>query len=129
MKIVVTGGKGQLASEIKRIYSTGMAEIGKCPVENANIEFIDVDELDITDIKAVREYFNSKDTDITVEDIHYTPSGSSFTVVYKGERIAMETKLLGELNILNILSAIAVAKHLGVTWSVIQRAVKQMKQV
>lgn len=72
---------------------------------------------------------HSKDTDITVEDIHYTPSGSSFTVVYKGERVAMETKLLGELNILNILSAVAVAKHLGVSWSVIQRAVRQMKQV
>lgn len=71
----------------------------------------------------------SKDTDITVEEIHYTPTGSSFTLVYKGERVPMETKLLGELNILNILSAVAVARHLGVSWSVIQRAVKQMKQV
>ena len=72
MKIVVTGGKGQLASEIKRIYSTGTAEIGKCPVEGANIEFIDIDELDITDIKAVREYFNNKDTDIIINCAAYT---------------------------------------------------------
>jgi UDP-N-acetylmuramoyl-tripeptide--D-alanyl-D-alanine ligase len=42
---------------------------------------------------------------------------------------SFETKLLGELNILNILSAVAVARHLGVSWNVIQRAAKQMKQV
>lgn len=71
----------------------------------------------------------SKDTDYTVEDIHYTQTGSSFVVCYKDERIPLETKLLGELNILNILSAVAVARHLGVSWSVIQKAVKQMKQV
>lgn len=71
----------------------------------------------------------SKDTDYTVEDVQYTPYGSSFVVCYKDERIPMETKLLGQLNILNILSAVAVARHLGVEWKVIQRAVKQMKQV
>ncbi len=71
----------------------------------------------------------SKDTDYTVEDVQYSPYGSSFVVCYKDERISMETKLLGQLNILNILSAIAVARHLGVSWEVIQRAVKQMKQV
>ena len=80
-------------------------------------------------IQTVTYGVKSKDTDYTVEDIHYTQTGSSFVVCYKDERIPMETKLLGELNILNILSAVAVARHLGVEWSVIQRAVKQMKQV
>lgn len=80
-------------------------------------------------IQTVTYGVKSKDTDYTVEDIHYTQTGSSFVVCYKDERVPMETKLLGELNILNILSAVAVARHLGVEWSVIQRAVKQMKQV
>ena len=56
-------------------------------------------------------------------------SGSVFTVVHGDERVQLETKLLGELNILNILSAVACARYLGVEWNVIARAVKTMKQV
>lgn len=67
--------------------------------------------------------------DYHAEEIIYTLNGSSFTVVHGKERVLIETKLLGELNILNILSAVAVARHLGVSWNVIQRAAKQMKQV
>ena len=69
------------------------------------------------------------DADYRAEDIRYTPTGSSFTVVYKDERIPMETKLLGELNILNILSAVAAARYLGIDWQVIRRAVRSMPQV
>lgn len=71
----------------------------------------------------------NQNADYHAEEIVYTRSGSSFTAVHKEERIRIETKLLGELNILNILSAIAVARHLGISWSVIQQAAKQMKQV
>lgn len=67
--------------------------------------------------------------DYHAEEITYTPNGSSFTVVHGQERVKIETKLLGELNILNILSAVAVARHLGISWKVIQSAAKQMKQV
>lgn len=80
-------------------------------------------------VETVTYGVESKDTDYTVEDIHYTQTGSTFTVVYKDEKVQLETKLLGELNILNILSAIAVARHLNVSWQTIQRAVKSMKQV
>ena len=69
------------------------------------------------------------DADYRAEDIRYTPTGSSFTVVCGEERIPMETKLLGELNILNILSAVAAARHLGIDWAVIRRAVRSMPQV
>ncbi len=72
---------------------------------------------------------HNKDVDYRAEEIEYSPHGSCFVVVHGEERIPFETKLLGELNILNILSAVAVARHLGVEWSVIQRATKQMKQV
>lgn len=80
-------------------------------------------------VKTVTYGVKSKDTDYYVEDIVYTQTGSSFTVVHHDERIPLETKLLGELNILNILSAIAVARHLRVSWKTIQKATKQMKQV
>ena len=67
--------------------------------------------------------------DYRAVDITYTPTGSSFTVVHGKEKIRLETKLLGELNILNILSAVAVARHLGISWQTITRAVSAMQQV
>ena len=72
---------------------------------------------------------HSRDTDYYADEITYTSSGSVFTVVHGEERVQLETKLLGELNILNILSAVACARYLGVEWNVIARAVKTMKQV
>ena len=69
------------------------------------------------------------DADYTAQNIRYTPTGSSFEVLCGEERIPMETKLLGELNILNILSAVAAARYLGIEWNVIRRAVKAMPQV
>lgn len=80
-------------------------------------------------VETVTYGVKNQQADYHAEDITYTQNGSSFTVVHGDERIQLETKLLGELNILNILSAVAVARHLGVSWSVIQRAAKQMKQV
>lgn len=71
----------------------------------------------------------NKDVDYRAEDIVYTPHGSRFTVVHGDERVEIETKLLGGLNILNILSAVACARHLGVEWNVICRAARTMKQV
>lgn len=80
-------------------------------------------------VEVVTVAVDHQDVDYFAADIVYTQTGSSFTLVHKDERIHLETKLLGKLNILNILSAVAVARHLNVSWSVIQRAVKSMKQV
>ncbi len=80
-------------------------------------------------VETVTYGVTSRDTDYYADEITYTASGSAFTVVHGDERVRLETKLLGELNILNILSAVACARHLGVDWKVIDRAVKTMKQV
>ena len=69
------------------------------------------------------------DVDFRAVDIDYGPYGSSFKVQAEGESHAFESKLLGELNILNILSAVAVARTLAIPWPRIQRAVREMKQV
>ncbi len=67
--------------------------------------------------------------DYMAEEITYSSRGSSFILVNGEERIPFETKLLGELNILNILSAAAAARHLGLSWAEIQRGVRKMNQV
>ena len=80
-------------------------------------------------VKTVSYGVKSRDVDYYADDITYTRMGSSFTVIHRDEHVRIETKLLGELNILNILSAICVARYLNVPWPTIQRAAKNMKQV
>lgn len=81
------------------------------------------------DVQVVTYGIHYADADYKAEEIAYHRNGSRFTVVNNGERIGFETRLLGEHNIQNILSAIAAARYLGVDWKTIQRAVKTMKQV
>ena len=71
----------------------------------------------------------SQDVDYHAENIKYSENGTKFTVCHEDGRVDFDTKLLGKLNILNILSSIAVARHLGISWALIQRAVKEVKQV
>lgn len=55
MKILITGGKGQLAWELKKALDTRKTSIGSLPEALCDCEYkaVDVDELDITDKKAV----------------------------------------------------------------------------
>ena len=59
MKILVTGGKGQLGNELHRCLETMEAEIGPVPAEYAGAEadFVDYDALDISDAVAVAAWF------------------------------------------------------------------------
>ncbi|PRR83051.1 dTDP-4-dehydrorhamnose reductase [Clostridium vincentii] len=74
MKIVITGGKGQLANEFKTILTSGEAEIGKCPVDYKNCEtiYVDVDELDITDIAKVNEFMLKEKPDAIINCAAFT---------------------------------------------------------
>ena len=96
-------------------------------VLNADNEFIRNYKIQ-SKVKTVT-YGLHNEADYTAKDISYSPSGMKFTVVYHGEEHPMETHLLGELNVLNILCSIAVARHLGIEWDAIRRGVRQMKQV
>lgn len=69
------------------------------------------------------------DVDFYAKDIVYGQTGTVFTIVNHEDEVRVETKLLGELNVLNILSATACARHLGISWQTISKAIKQMKQV
>lgn len=58
MRILVTGGNGQLGNELQRILREGRSEIGPIPNAYAGAEVVaaDVDELDVTDADAVTAY-------------------------------------------------------------------------
>lgn len=72
MNILVTGGKGQLATEIKTILETGKAEIGSIDVKNINAKFVDVDELDITKLEDVRKFIKDFKADAVINCAAYT---------------------------------------------------------
>lgn len=72
MNILITGGKGQLANEIKSILETGKAEIGAVELKGANAKFVDVDELDITNLEAVRTFIKEFNADVVINCAAFT---------------------------------------------------------
>lgn len=70
------------------------------------------------------------DADYRAANIRYTPSETSFDVDYRGElREGYTTHLAGRGNILNLLAAVAVADHLGVSEQQQKRAMRQIEQI
>ncbi len=73
---------------------------------------------------------NPEAADLRAEDIVYTPEGTAFTAVWAdGHRLPLETRLVGESNISNLLAAVAVAHYLGMADDKIRYAVSRIEQV
>ena len=74
MKIIITGAKGQLGSQIINILNKGHSELGPIhdAYKNAEIIGIDVEELDITDIQAVRNFMKNEKPQIVINPAAYT---------------------------------------------------------
>lgn len=68
MKILITGSKGQLGNELKDIISKGYSEIGKVSecIKNSQFFDFDVDNLDITDLKSVKNVLNTIKPDVVI---------------------------------------------------------------
>ena len=86
----------------------------------------------VDNVKAVRYAVNDyTNVNYTVTDIKYSTYGTSFTMVNRqtGDKLDITTKLLGESNISNLMAAIIVAKHLGISDEKIQYAASKIEQV
>lgn len=59
MKLLITGAKGQLGNELRRCLETMEAEIGPIPAAygGAQADYVDYDQLDISDAAAVQRWF------------------------------------------------------------------------
>lgn len=61
MRILITGSRGQLGNELRRLISTGQAEAGAVPAAyaGASVDYIDIDDLDISSWEAVDAWFGA----------------------------------------------------------------------
>lgn len=109
--------KMQLA---ERLPKDGVAILNK---DNENIKNYKM----INPVKVVSYGIENKDVDFLAFDINYSIEGSSFKVKNNNEEYEFNTRLLGEHNVLNILSGIALGRELGLTWEKLQTAVRNVK--
>jgi dTDP-4-dehydrorhamnose reductase len=81
MKILVTGSKGQLGSELKELSVN---------YPFYNFTFIDIDELDLTDLERVDEFFSRNPFDVIV-------NCAAYTAVDKAEAEPVQATLLNSV--------------------------------
>jgi dTDP-4-dehydrorhamnose reductase len=84
--ILVTGGKGQLASCIKDVSAN---------LDNLNFIYVDIDQLDITDMKSVNTFFK-------INSVSYCINCAAYTAVDKAEsnkEFAERVNVLGAKNL------------------------------
>lgn len=74
MKILITGSKGQLGSELKKILKIQESELGAISdiFKSSYIDCVDVEELDITDKEAVTAYVKNFKPNIIINCAAYT---------------------------------------------------------
>ncbi len=98
------------------------------------VAFLNFENEFIKEKKSDGKYFsygiNNNSLSYWAENIIYNERGLRFILCnYKGERIEIKTKLLGIHNVLNIISACAIAMELGVLADEICYTVKQIPPV
>ena len=82
-------------------------------------------------VPLIRYGVNSNDTNrLTADDIKQSETGLSFTLQDNiSGAVEISTKLLGKHNVSNILAAVAVAQHCGMTLNEISKALKALEPV
>ena len=81
----------------------------------------------ITDRSQIVSFGTSNDCDCMAKNISYSPSGTTFDIVYKENRFSVTSKLLGKHSVTNILGAVAMALDLGVSERHIRFAISSIK--
>lgn len=68
MRILITGSHGQLGSELRRCLDSMTAEIGPIPeaYRDAAVDYVDCQDLDVSDGSAVDSWFSCREYDLVV---------------------------------------------------------------
>lgn len=83
------------------------------------------------DCKKIWVGIRNKNVDVSADPIQCSKDGSRFDCHFRGieESYSFETRLLGNHNIYNLLSAIALAKELGMSMDEIKMGVRKVKPI
>ncbi len=74
---------------------------------------------------------DNKDVDVYATDIKCSNVGTTFNVIFKGDKkkYEFETKLLGKHNVYNILAGLALGREFDISITKLQQAVRNVKPV
>lgn len=74
---------------------------------------------------------DSEDVDVRASNLKITESGTTFDVVFKGNKTVypFQTKLFGKANVYNILAALALGSSLGMEIEQLQAGVKRVNSI
>lgn len=116
---------------IEKVSKTKMELIDALPQDG--MAFVNWEDENIKKVELPKnavKFGLTKKADYYAENIQITEHGSTFDVVLPNkEKIQIKTKLLGELNILNIVGAVAIADKLGMTADEIKIGAKYLRPV
>ena len=97
------------------------------------LAFVNWEDENIKKVKISKKFVKyglNKDSDYYAENIEINEKGSSFDVVMpENRKVAIKTKLLGKLNVLNIVCGVAIADKMGLSEDQIKMGVKFIKPV
>ena len=117
---------------LDNVRKTKLELVDSLPEDNG-IAFVNWEDENIRNSKITKNVVKfglTKEADYYAENINITEKGSSFDVVIPGkESISIKTRLLGSLNILNIVGAVAIADKLGLTPEEIKVGAKYIRPV
>ena len=101
--------------------------------DEKGLAFVNWEDENIRKVKINKKFVKyglNSDSDYYAENVEINEKGSSFDVVMPNNRkINVKTKLLGKLNVLNIVCGVAVADKLGLSEEEIKMGVKFIKPV
>ena len=133
--IVTSIGPQHLATfkSIDNIIKEKMKEIEMLPEDGVGIVNVDIPYICDYEIKntckVVTIGIKNQNADYFAKNIKYSKDGTSFTVKINDKNYKFETCLLGEHNVTNLLTAIALAVELNIPMKDIVENVKHVKQV
>lgn len=117
---------------IENVSKAKMELVDSLP-KDVGIAFVNWEDENIRKVKfdkTIVKYGLSKEADYYAENIETGERGSTFDVVIPGkESIKIKTRLLGKLNILNVVCAVAVADKLGLSPEEIKVGAKYLRPV
>lgn len=133
--IVTAVGPQHLESfkTIENVQRTKFELIDSLPADGLaviNDDFPPIASRQVSNVATVRYGVKPRpEVNFAVGEIEYSASGTGFTVITPDGDIKLHTRLVGECNVSNLVAAVIVAMHLGVSTERIAYAVEKIEQV